>query len=140
MAIEYLLGLTGATADRVAALLPDQDKRLDSGLLVVSYAPRPLPFTGPVEEAFGFVPAVHVLFRFDKFADFPRQRHDMVRLVAVLLDDVRGEAVLTFDGEVVWLLRTGGRLTVSDREHFWTPELLALLPHPYTRASLPDLL
>lgn len=139
MAIEYGLDLTGATADRVAGLLPDQDERLGSGLLVVSYAPRPLPFTGPVEEAFGFVPEVHVLFRFDKFADFPRQRHDMVRLVSVLLNDVRGEAVLTFDGDVVWLLRTGGRLTFSDREHFWTPELLALLPRPFARATLPNL-
>jgi hypothetical protein len=139
MAIEYGLELTGATADRVAGLLPDQDRRLDSGLLVVSRASSKLPFPHPVEEAFGFVPEVHVLFRFDKFTDFARQRHDMVRLVSVVLNDIRGDAVLLFGGELVWLLRTGGRLAISDRDDLWTPELLALLPAPYDRRDLPVL-
>lgn len=139
MAIEYGLDLTGAAADEVAALLPDADKRLDSGLLVVSHPSSPLPFLGPVEEAFGFVPEVHVLFRFDKFADFGRQRHDMVRLVSLVLNEIRGDALLTFSGEIGWLLRTDGRLTISDRDDLWTPDLLALLPRPYERASLPAL-
>lgn len=139
MAIEYGLDLTGATPDRVAGLLPDADTPLGSGLVVVSRASGPLPFRDPVEEAFGFTPEVHVLFRFDKFADFPRQHHDMVRLVSVLLADIRGDALLLFNGEVVWLLRTGDRLRVSDRDDLWTPELLALLPGPYERRGFPVL-
>jgi hypothetical protein len=69
----------------------------------------------------------------------PRQHHDMVRLVSVLLNDVRGDALLLFNGEVVWLLRADGQLTLSDRDDHWTPELLALLPAPYERRGFPIL-
>lgn len=139
MAIEYHLDLTGTTADYVADLLPDAEKRLDSGLLVASRPSSPRPFPSPVEEEFGFTPEVHVLFRFDKFTDFPRQHHDMVRLASTLLTKTRGDAVLLFNGEVVWLLRTNGQLTISDRNDLWTPDLRALLPHPYERGDLPTL-
>jgi hypothetical protein len=63
----------------------------------------------------------------------------MIGLVTAALTTVAGDAVVRFNGEVVWLLRAGGLLTVSDRDDFWQPDLLALLPPAYTRASLPVL-
>jgi hypothetical protein len=151
MAIEYSLELNGSDAEQVADLLAhaaagsaDGDFHgdgavLDSGVLVAVSASTPLPFPDPVEQALGVTPAVHVLFRFDKDTDPAAQRTDMVRLVAAVLTAIPGDAVLTFAGEVVWLLRKGGQLTISDRDGFWTPETTALLPGHHDRASLPDL-
>lgn len=153
MAIEYGLELGApATAPDVADRLADlavsaglttattrfdgEGPRLPSGLLVAARSVRPLPFPDPVEEAFGITPTVHVLFRFDKFADFARQRHDMITLVTGVLTV---DAILTFAGEIVWLIRRAGVLTVSSRDDLWPADLLALLPPPYERASFPVL-
>jgi hypothetical protein len=80
-----------------------------------------------------------VLFRFDKHTDVVEQRADMVRLVSAVLRGSQGDAVLTYQGEIVWLLRKGGQLTINDRDDFWTPHIIALLPQPYERANLPVL-
>lgn len=158
MAIEYILNLNGADAEQVAHLLThaatvselvDQatgtpsfgrtGDRLDSGVLVGAATVTPLPFPDPIEEELGFTATVSVLFRFTSATDLARQRHDMVRLVSVLLNEIRGDAVLMFAGELVWLLRKGGQLTISNRDDLWRPDLLALLPQPFERASLPVL-
>jgi hypothetical protein len=47
--------------------------------------------------------------------------------------------IVTKAGEIVWLLRKGGQLTISDRDDFWRPDVIALLPRPYERANLPVL-
>jgi hypothetical protein len=44
--------------------------------------------------------------------------------------------VLHYQYEVIWLLRRGSELVVSDREDFWPPHRLAALPGPYTRSAL----
>jgi hypothetical protein len=75
-----------------------------------------------------------VLFRFNSSADVEKQRHDMVRLVSVLLTEICGDAALAFAGEVVYLLCKGGQLTISDRDDRWPLHLCALLPQPYERA------
>ncbi len=59
----------------------------------------------------------------------------MVRLVVVLLGAQNGDAVLQQDFERIRLLRRGRELTVS--ETFWTSDLLAQLPSPYGRRSMP---
>jgi len=156
MAIEYGFELGApATADDVAGVLAHtaaahglteapgarfdgEGTRLRSGVLVLASASTALPFPDPVEAEFGFAPAVHVLFRFDKFTDPAAQREDMTRLVTALLASVAADAVLMFEGEIVWLLRRNGQLTISERGDFWTPELAALLPQ-HDRASLPSL-
>jgi hypothetical protein len=158
MAIEYILKLNGADAEQVAHLLTHAatvaglvDKAtgtpsfgrtgdwLDSGVLVGAGTVTPPPFPDPIEEELGFTATVSVLFRLTSAADLAKQGHDMVRLVSVLLNELRGDAVLMFAGELVWLLRKGGQLTISNRDDFWRPDLLALLPRPFERASLPVL-
>lgn len=155
MAIEYSLELNGTDPKRIsdlfaraatAAGLAGQELDfgasgavLDSGVLVVASAATPLPFPDPVEQELGVTPTVHVLFRFDKDTDWAKQRHDMVRLVSAVLREIRGDVVLAFAGEIVWLLRRNGQLTISNRDDFWTPDVVELLPHPYEWANLPVL-
>ncbi len=135
MALEYGFDLGGPVeVDEVAALF---DRTLSSALLVVVRSATRLPFPDPVEEEYGFAPSVHVLFRLDTFADLAAQRRETVELVAAALTAFSCDALLRFNGEVVWLVRTGGRLTVSDRDDLWRPELLALLP-AHERAPLPN--
>jgi hypothetical protein len=154
MATEYGFELGGpATADEVAGVfartaaahgLTEQDgvrfnrpgADLLSGALVSVSAPSPLPFPHPVETEFGFAPAVHVLFRFLSSRDSREQEQDMIRLVVSVLAAFPGDALLAFAGELVWLLRRGGRLTISKDGDFWIPELMALLPS-HDRAHLP---
>jgi hypothetical protein len=158
MALEYCCEFNGSDAERVSHLLRhtamsaglvDEATRepsfgrtgdwLDSGLLV-AVGPYPeLPFPDPLEEELGFTATVNMLFRFNRSADVEKQRHDMVRLVSVLLTEICGDAVLAFAGEVVYLLRKGGQLTISDRDDRWPPHLRALLPQPYERGRLPVL-
>lgn len=155
MAIEYGLELNGADADRVSGLLArvaimtrlasrelnisGSSAVLDSGVLVAASATTPLPFPDPIEQELGVTSTVHVLFRFAKDTDPAKQRQDMVRLVSAVLREIEGDVVLTFAGEIVWLLRKDGQLTISDRDDFWTPDILALLPRVYDRANLPVL-
>lgn len=113
--------------------------RLTSGLLVAVSTPSPLPFPDPVEEELGFAPTADVLFRYYTHADGPRQRNDMIRLVSAVLNDTVGDAMLAFAGEVLHLLRKDDKLKISDRDDFWTPEIIALLPQPYERAHFPVL-
>lgn len=155
MAIEYSFELDGSTdAEQVSRLMADTAVAegligaatfgrtgdwLDSGVLVAVSAATELPFPDPVEQL-GFTPKVDVLFRYDKdVEDVVRQRRDMVRLVTAVLNAVRADAVLTFAGEIVLLLRTRGQLTIGNQDDFWTPEIQALLPKPHDRASLPVL-
>lgn len=155
MAIEYSFELDGSTdAEQVSRLMADTAAAegligaaafgrtgdwLDSGVLVAVSASAELPFPDPVEHL-GFTPQVDVLFRYDKdVEDVMRQRRDMVRLVTAVLNAVRADAVLTFAGEIVLLLRIRGQLTIGNQDDFWTPEIQALLPQPHDRASLPVL-
>ena len=156
MATEYSFKLNGADTEQVSHLVKHAvtaadlvDKAaensgnsgniLASGLLVGVTTRSPLPFPDPVEEELGFAPTVNVVFRFNTAADVQQQRRDMVSLVSTLLTGTPGDAVLMFAGEVVWLLRKGGQLTISNRDDFWTPDIVELLPRPYERASLPVL-
>jgi len=42
----------------------------------------------------------------------------MVRLVSMVLHEIRGDVVLTFAGEIVWLLRKGGQQLSRKSRHF----------------------
>src|ERR1044072_4544380 len=95
MAIEYGFELGGpATAGQVAGILADAaasladgepggpSLHLRSGVRVVTTGSTPPPFPDPVEEEFGFAPAVHVLFRFLKLTDALGLGDGMNRLAA----------------------------------------------------------
>lgn len=155
MAIEYGLDINGINPERIsdlfaravtAAGLADQELSfggsgavLDSGVLVIVSAASPLPFPDPIEQALGVTPTTDVLFRFDKDTDPARQRHDMVLLASAVMRETPRDVVLLFAGEIVWLVRKNGHLTINDEDEFWIPEVVELLPRPYDRANLPML-
>jgi hypothetical protein len=111
---------------------------LRSGVLVAVGDRRPLPYPHPVEEAFGFTPSAGVLFRPARDTDPEVQVLDMVRLTVALLDALPGDAYLAFEGEITYLVRRAGELTITPDDDFWRPEVAALLP-PHHRAPLPNL-
>src|ERR1044072_4466040 len=118
MAIEYGFELGGpATAGQVAGILADAaasladgepggpSLHLRSGVRVVTTGSTPPPFPDPAEEGLGLAPAVHWLSRSKKSTSPPAQRGDITRPVAALLPALPADAVLTFESEIVWLLR-----------------------------------
>jgi hypothetical protein len=69
---------------------------------------------------------------------YDRTEDIMVRLTVAVLATLSGDAYLGFEGEIIHLVRTKGKLTITPDESLWTPETEALLP-PHDRAELPNL-
>jgi len=153
MAIEHAFDIgTPATAERVEAVLssavetgrlarPGHGSRVDragtvlgGGGHVSAYASPPLPFPDPMEEVFGFVPVVHVSFRISDPQSMPEHNHNMIVLLTAALSGVEGDAWFGANGEITYLTRIAGRITVDTDKTFWTPELVALLPQHDTAA------
>lgn len=89
-----------------------------------------------VEDSFGFVPTVSVGFRESLREEQLPQLDDMIRLVAALLDQIPGDAVLYNDAEdEVWLLRRNGELSVRDNPEYLPERRLALLTPPFRRET-----
>ncbi|GAA0600542.1 hypothetical protein HPO96_34400 [Kribbella sandramycini] len=80
---------------------------------------------------------VSVGFRLDKVADPEPQYAEIVSIVVRILTAEPGDAMLQQDYERIQLLRRGADLQLSDSWYWWKPELLALIPWPYTRRDLP---
>lgn len=89
----------------------------------------------PVEDQFGFRPAINAAFGLNKFGDFRAQETDVLRLVVGVLAQIPGDALLHYLHEEVWLLRRGGKLTID--QSLWTPQQLSLLSQPYECGSIP---
>lgn len=158
MATEYDLDLGGIDVKQVAHLIhqaaiaagltsnDDEAQRygtdgalLDSGLLIVVRPVNPDPLPDPFEAVLGFSRTVGVLFRFDRETGSRQQEREMMELTSAVLTGTAADAALAFAGESVQLIRKDGKLTISDQDDFWTPEILALLPQPYERATFPML-
>ncbi|ARF57230.1 SitI3 family protein [Streptomyces gilvosporeus] len=90
----------------------------------------------PVVGDLGITTTVWAFFRLGRGTPSPTQQDDMIRLVDGLLGRVRGDAVLHFQSEQIWLLRRGDGLSLSDDDDLWRPHRLAAVAHPYRRASL----
>lgn len=89
----------------------------------------------PVQDRFGFAPTINVYFGLAKFGDFEAQETDVLRLALGVLARIRGDALLHFEHDEVWLLRRGEKLTVN--ESLWKPQQLGLLrPQPHERGLL----
>ena len=56
-------------------------------------------------------------------------------LGAGLLARLRGDAVLQYHHEIVWLLRRGDDLSLNERDDLWPARRLTLMFHPYRRAT-----
>jgi hypothetical protein len=90
----------------------------------------------PVVGDLGIMTTVWAFFRLGKGSPLLDQQDDMIRLVDGLLRRVRGDAVLHFQSEQIWLLRRGGELSLSDDDAVWRPHRLAAVAQPYRRAPL----
>lgn len=96
--------------------------------------PGPRPWD-PVISDLGITPTVWVMFRLGKWHDCCDQQDAMIRLVDGLLGRVRGDAVLHFQSEQIWLLRRGDDLSLSEQDDIWPPRRLAAVTRPYRRAT-----
>jgi hypothetical protein len=70
--------------------------------------------------------------------DFDRNVDIVVRTTAHILTQVPGNAALSYDHDVIYLLRLDSRLIANARRElmFWTPSRLALLGSRYEWANL----
>lgn len=128
-------------ADVDIELLMDDGVRAANGtwMRVVRVVPS---HSDIVLDELGFETNVRLVFRIDRSRDFDdvridygTQRLDMVAVVATVLKQVSGSAVLHWEFEQVWLVRKDGMLSLSERDDLWTPERLALVPRPYARST-----
>ena len=91
-----------------------------------------------LEDELGIQPKITILFRLDK-QEPETQKKVMLRAMIELITQLPGDAVLLFNGEVVWLLRKRGQLVLNSSIGLWTPEYLLLVSLPYTMEEIPIL-
>jgi len=110
-----------------------------SGPALMTYAYRTsVERASFLKEELDIQPQITILFRLDK-QDPEAQKKVMLRAMIELITQFPGDAVLLFNGEVVWLLRTQGQLMLNSSMGLWTPEYLALVSLPYTMEEIPTL-
>ncbi len=143
--IEQLVDVLTPTIDAQQLAMPGHGSRVDGdGTVLIggghtsAHIPSPLPFPDPMEEMFGFVPAVYVSFRMGDPHYTSEYNRAMIVLVTAALAGVEGDAWFGFQGEITYLTRIGGRITADTGKSFWTPDLVALLP-PHDSAVLENM-
>jgi len=73
-----------------------------------------------IEETYGFVPTVKIMFSLDKFhEDLSGLQAKLTRSVIALLAEEEGDAVLEFGGGPPLLKRTGGELYLNENWSSW---------------------
>jgi hypothetical protein len=109
-----------------------------SGLIISAYR---FKASDPcfIAEDLGIEVSMSIGFRLSKFKDLEVQKHALLKATIELLRLVSGDAVLLFNGEVIWLLRKSGDLILNSHKDLWRPELLALVTLPYKMKDLPTL-
>ncbi|KFA87882.1 SitI3 family protein [Archangium violaceum] len=92
-----------------------------------------------IEENFGFRPDLSVGFRYPSNRDYETFVKMMLRGAVPLLDQGR-DGVLLFNGEIIVVQRTGGRLVFNADYRLYRDEhwLKANVPVPFERRSLPS--
>ncbi|CAA9232886.1 MAG: hypothetical protein AVDCRST_MAG50-1270 [uncultured Acidimicrobiales bacterium] len=108
---------------------------LGSGLRVRISHVQPDP-KDPVVADMQIVPNTLFYFRLHNLEDRERQTDEVVWLALDALIRFPGDAVLTFQLEVIWLLRRGDQLWLHTEPNFWTPERLQMVPMPYLQAAM----
>ena len=90
-----------------------------------------------IEETYGFVPSVKIMFMLDKFHDnLPELQAKLVRSVIALLVEEEGDAVLEFVGGPPVLKRNGGQLLLNENWSLWKSKALEGLALDYRFAAL----
>ncbi|MFG2436844.1 SitI3 family protein [Streptomyces sp. NPDC048508] len=105
------------------------------GTWVCVTASGPLHPRHTIVSGLGFTPTVGVGFRLAKGVEVSAQQDDMIQLVAPLLEEVDGDAVLHCQLEAIWLLRRDGELILSGDDDLWRFQRLALVAPPYRRET-----
>ena len=87
----------------------------------------------------GIEASMLIVFRLDKFQDWETQKKTLLRATLKLLRQVKGDAALLFNGEVVWLLHKEGELILNSGSDLWRPDDLVLVTLPYQMKDFPRL-
>lgn len=119
MAIEYILYLTRKVAPVVSP----------RPLLWASSGPETEPSTTYTEEDYGIRPTFGVLLRPDKWNPV-EARAELAAMVGEILRQGDDDALLLQNGELPVLRRTMGRVVVSSRSPWTTPDELACFGLP----------
>jgi len=109
--------------------------KLESGLRLRISSVEPAA-DDPVFEDMQIVPNTLFYFRLHNLEDRDRQTDEVVWLALDALIRFPGDAVLTFQLEVIWLLRRGGQMWLHTEPNFWTPARLQMVPMPYLQAAM----
>ena len=126
-------------SDGADALPADLETRSGTWVRVQPDAEKPEPWASwdPVATTFGLRSTVSISFRLGKSDDLVPQDDDVIRLVTKLLDRVPGDLILWIpESDLVWLLRRGHQLVLSDQDDLWPPHRLNLVTQPYRRVPL----
>ncbi|MBI1930892.1 hypothetical protein HYR99_42425 [Candidatus Poribacteria bacterium] len=92
-----------------------------------------------IAEDLGIEVSLSIGFRLDPFEEREVQKKVLLQATIELLRQIKGDAALLFNGEVVWLLRKAGELILNSDTDLWRPEYLVLVPLPYQMKDLPTL-
>ncbi len=122
-------------------------ERTEEGVFKETAGPGFLVGAGPMgkqsksmlEEILHISPDVDLRFWLDALGDRYTAQTLMLRSILSVLGQIPGDAVLTFIGETVLLLRRGGQLYLDAGTGVWTPERLELVKLPYGMKNFPVL-
>lgn len=89
-------------------------------------------------EELGIEASVIILFRLND-EDREAQKYGLLQATIALLQRIPGDALLLFNGEVVWLFRKEGILTLNSGMELWTPTYLSLVEGDYVMKDIPIL-
>ena len=128
MAIEHTLLLV---RERLPALPPPSD------LVYVSARAETEPSSSWHAEDLGIRNRSYVYFRLDKFRTDDAERV-FLTIVGDVLRQADDDALLLLNGELPILRRTAGRVVLSSRSPWLTPEQIALLGLPVEIEDLGD--
>jgi hypothetical protein len=131
-----VLAGAGLIAENVSATtLVKSAVWLESGL-VVDVGARLQRGPDQFTEDFGIERAMGVTFQVAGTLAFAPQIEDILVTTAGVLERVHGDALMHFEYDCVWLLRSAGRLYLSDDDDLWHPERLLLIDQPFERKAL----
>jgi hypothetical protein len=131
---------------RVALLelgMAPNTERTEEGIFKETMGPGFLVSAGPTgrqsrvlfEETLSIAPDVDLRFWIDSLGDRYAAQTLLLRSVLAVIGQTSGDAVLTFIGETVLLLRREGRLYLDPATGVWTPDRLELVKWPYELKS-----